>query len=109
MRKVETGGRDLEAGRKEVGKRIKGALEEIKKMRGKGGERKGRWWDEECSKRKERQGESSEIGEGKEGMRGNTGKTEYRKLCKRKKNEDNERWKKKAMDVKRESEVGDCE
>lgn len=39
---VGTGGRDLEAGRKEVEKRIKEVLEEVEKRMGEGGGRKRR-------------------------------------------------------------------
>lgn len=48
MRRVDTDERDLKTGRKELEKRLKEMLEEVGKRRGKEGEEKEGWWDEEC-------------------------------------------------------------
>lgn len=49
--RVETGGEDLEAGRKEVEKRIVEVLEEVEKGRNEGSKKRG-WWDEKCKMKK---------------------------------------------------------
>ncbi|KMQ83886.1 hypothetical protein RF55_18866 [Lasius niger] len=88
------GGEDREIN-EELERRIKQISEELKEGEKESTEAKRRgWWDEECEeKRKEvwkvlRKWRKEEgIGEGYKRLRG-----EYKLLCKRKKEEENERW-----------------
>lgn len=86
---------------------VREAVREVEReLRGKGGRKRG-WWDEECEDRKkearkELRSKRRRGGEGKEYRRK---RKEYKELCERKKKEENERWERRAMEVKKESEV----
>lgn len=106
MGKVQTWGRDLEKGRKEVEGRILEVLEEVEKGRGEGNIKR-RWWDEECRmKKREVRKELREWRKGRgDGREYRERRREYREFCERKKKEDNEKWEKKVTEARRESEV----
>lgn len=104
---METGVKDLEAGRKEVEKKIREVLVKIKKKRKKRGGRKGGVVGRGMQDKEERDIERIKKME-KEGSRWEVVGNEaggYRELCERKKKGDNERWEKKAAETRKESDV----
>lgn len=87
--------------------RLKKAVEETEEKVRKGEGGKTGWWDKECEEkkrevRKELRRWRKEGGEGREYRKG---KLEYKEMCERKKREENDRWEKKAAEVKRERDV----
>src|SRR5436190_6586989 len=76
---------------------------EVRREEGKG---KG-WWDGRCREKKEEvRGELRKWRrEGGKGEEYRKRRLEYRKLCDEKKKEENDRWERKAAEVKRETEV----
>lgn len=104
--KVERCGEKMETGRKEMVERIKKALKETEMERGRLENRKRGWWDEECRRNKEkvRRELKSWRREKRDGKEHRREKKEYKELCERKK-EENDRWEKRAMEAKKESEV----
>lgn len=93
---------------KEVGKKIREAMEEAEKSRGGGNKGTRRCCDEECKERKRevrrelREWRRKGRGEGEIYRRK---KREYNELCRRKKEEENKRWARNAMEVRRKDEV----
>lgn len=103
----ERGEGSMEEGWGEVEDKLRNAIKEVDGCLDKSGKKKEGWWDEECRKKKK---ELREIlrewrREGGEGVIFKQKKGEYRKLCERKKKEDNERWEKRVAEAKRESDV----
>jgi len=94
-------------GGEELGKRIREEIEDIEEKIGEGHKDKRGWWDDECRKRKKEV--RKELREwrkkGGEGGVYKKKKKDYKELCERKKKEENERWEKKAREVKREGDV----
>lgn len=90
----------------QVGRKVREAIGETEKDRGEGN--RGGWWDEECKemKREVRRElrEWRRRGEG-EGKLYRRKKRDYNYLCRRKKEKENDRWKRKVMEVRREEEV----
>lgn len=77
----------------------------MKEMKDGMAERRG-WWDEEYGEEKrEVRRELRKWRKEGEGEKYRKKKGNYKKLCERKKREENERWEKKVAGAKRESEV----
>lgn len=87
--------------------RMKGRIKEEEGNKEKGkGDRRG-WFDEECKEEKkkiEKRVEEVEEGEG-DGKRYKEKKKEYRKICERKKTEENKKWMRKAQEARTEEQV----
>lgn len=101
---IEKEWKNMEDRIKEVMMRI----EEEERGREEKVEREGRgWWNEECKKlKKEVRGELREWRrKDTDGRVYRERKKEYKDLCDRKKKEENEKWKKKAKEARRENEV----
>lgn len=90
-----------------VESRLKEALRETERCMGKRDRGEGKWWDEECrsSKREVRKVLRNWRREGGEGEKYKDKKRAYKKLCEKKKKEDNERWERRVAKAKRESDV----
>ncbi|KMQ85912.1 hypothetical protein RF55_15274 [Lasius niger] len=110
IREVEdwNGGEDKEID-EELGRRIKQITEELKKGEKESTEGKRRgWWDQECEEKRKkvwrkvlRKWRKEEgIGEGYRRLKG-----EYKLLCKRKKEEENERLLREAQEARTEGDV----
>lgn len=87
--------------------RVKRTLEEVEERRGEERGRREGWLDGEC---KERKGEvRKELRcwrkRGGDGIEYKRKKQEYKELCERKRNEETERWERKAAEAKGEKEV----
>lgn len=65
------------------------------------------WWDKECEAKKEevRKELRGWRRAGAYGMRYKMAKRKYKELCDRKKVEENERWKKRVAEARREEDV----
>jgi len=88
-------------------RRIKDIIEEVENEVGGGKQEKRGWWDGECRDKKEEVRRElrkwRKRGGGGEDYKKR--KKEYKELCLRKKQEENERWEKRIKEVKREGEV----
>ncbi|XP_067207866.1 golgin subfamily A member 6-like protein 22 [Linepithema humile] len=104
----------IKLGKKEIGeewegmeREMKEAIREVERDLGKEEGKKGGWWDRDCEEKKKevRRELRGWKSKGREGKKYKEKRKEYKKLCERKRKEENEKWGKKAREVKRESEV----
>lgn len=108
VNRLETEERKLDEDWELVEKRIKGMIERIEKSGAKKRRRRG-WWDENCEAKKRevrRKLKDWRIKGGRE-ERYKRGKQEFKKLCERRKKEENSRWERKTKKVRKEGEVWD--
>lgn len=107
MGRIEVRNFSLEEQWREMERRIKEALEEVKNKREGGNIRKVGWWDDECKETKrevrKKLREWRKKGEGEDKYKGR--KRDYRKMCEKKKRKLNEEWERRVKEVRKENEV----